>query len=214
MNKVIFGKKLGMSASYLGDSRVGVTKVALLPMTVSQLKSASVDGYPSAQVAFGTPGRSPKKALLGHLKKSGATAAFTREIPFAEDLEVGKLISPADVIQVGSVCLVQGTSKGKGFAGVVKRWNFAGGPRTHGQSDRLRAPGSIGQGTTPGRVYKGKHMAGRMGGDTVTVKGALVVSFDPQTNIAELSGPIPGSISSLVRLTVVSTKTIPGAQES
>lgn len=182
-----------MGEAYLGDTRRGVTQIQLSPMTVSQLKSVAKDGYTALQVGFGAP----KK----HTKRKVRT---NREIAFDESLEIGAVINPKDVISVGSVCDIQGTSKGKGFAGVVKRWNFAGGPRTHGQSDRLRAPGSIGQGTTPGRVHKGKKMAGRMGSDTVTVKQSIVVAFNESDNTVWVTGPVPGSRHSLVRLTVKS----------
>ena len=193
--KVIYGKKIGMGEAYLGDTRRGVTKIALYPMTVSQLKSVEKDGYAAMQVGFGAPKKHTKRKVNKN-----------REIVMAEGMEVGAVISPKDVVSVGSVCNIQGTSKGKGFAGVVKRWNFAGGPRTHGQSDRLRAPGSIGQGTTPGRVHKGKKMAGRMGSDTVTTKNALVVSFNESDNSVWVTGPVPGARHSLVKLTVVDQK--------
>ena len=191
MTNVIYGKKIMMGEAYIGDTRRGVTKIALYPMTVSQVKSADKDGYSAIQVGFGAPKKHTKRKV-----------SKNREIAFAEDLSVGSVINPKDVISVGTVCDIQGTSKGKGFAGVVKRWNFAGGPRTHGQSDRLRAPGSICQGTTPGRVHKGKKMAGRMGSDTVTVKKSQVVAFDESTGIIWVTGPVPGSRHSLVKLTV------------
>lgn len=184
-----------MGEAYIGDTRRGVTKIALYPMTVSQVKSAEKDGYQAIQVGFGAP----KKHTRRKVNKN-------REIAFTEGLEVGSVINPKDVVSVGSICDIQGTSKGKGFAGVVKRWNFAGGPRTHGQSDRLRAPGSIGQGTTPGRVHKGKKMAGRMGSDTVTIKKSMVVAFDESTNIVWVTGPVPGARHSLVRLAVTSNQ--------
>lgn len=195
MTKVIFGKKIEMGEAYLGDTRRGVTKIALSPMTVSQLKTIEKDGYAAIQVGFGAPNRHTKR-----------TVSKNREMLFEDGVELGKVINPKDVISVGSICNIQGTSKGKGFAGVVKRWNFAGGPRTHGQSDRLRAPGSIGQGTTPGRVHKGKKMAGRMGSDTVTVKKSIVVSFNEQDNTIWVTGPVPGARHSLVRLTVMDQK--------
>ena len=185
MTTVIYGKKISMSEAYLGDTRRGVTKIALYPMTISQLKTIEKDGYLATQVGFGK-----------HQK--------TRELPSENNSELGTVINPKDVVSVGSICNIQGTSKGKGFAGVVKRWNFAGGPKTHGQSDRLRAPGSIGQGTTPGRVHKGKKMPGRMGSDTVTVKQSLVVSFNELDNTIWVTGPVPGARHSLVKLTVIS----------
>lgn len=169
-----------MGEAYQGETRLGVTKIALLPMTVVRLKSQDRDGYLALQVEFD-----------GH----------KREIAF-EDKEAKAVINPADVVAVGQTCQITGVSKGKGRAGVVKKWGFAGGPRTHGQSDRLRRAGSIGQGTTPGRVYKGKHMSGRMGGVQVSVKNSTVVAFDPASNIAMVKGAVPGTIGSLIKLTI------------
>ncbi len=180
-----------MGEAFIGETRYGVTKIALHPMTVSQLKTVETDGYAAAQVGFGKPKKHTRR-----------TVSKNREIAETEGLELGQIIQPKDVISIGSLCNIQGTSKGKGFAGVVKRWNFAGGPRTHGQSDRLRAPGSIGQGTTPGRVHKGKKMAGHMGEDTVTVKNALVISFNESDNTIWVTGPVPGHRHSTVRLSV------------
>jgi len=177
-----------MSEAYLGDTRRDVTKIALYPMTISQLKTIEKDGYLATQVDFGK-----------HQK--------TRELPFVDNSELGAVINPKDVVSVGSVCNIQGTSKGKGFAGVVKRWNFAGGPKTHGQSDRLRAPGSIGQGTTPGRVHKGKKMPGRMGSDTITMKNSLVVAMNDDNTIW-VTGPVPGARHSLLKLSVMDQKDI------
>lgn len=193
--KIIYGKKIEMGEAYLGNTRFGVTKIALYPMTVSQLKTEDKDGYSSMQVGFSQPKKHTRRKV-----------GKNREITLIEGSQVGTVIAPKDVLGVGSICNIQGTSKGKGFAGVVKRYNFAGGPRTHGQSDRLRAPGSIGQGTTPGRVHKGKKMPGRMGGDTVTVKQSSVVLFDDSTNTIWVTGPVPGSRNSLVKLTVMDQK--------
>jgi len=109
-------------------------------------------------------------------------------------------IEPNDELAVGDKLKVSGTSKGKGFAGVVKRWHFAGGPRTHGQSDRERAPGSIGQTTTPGRVYKGKHMAGRLGGKQVTVKGLKILEIKPEEKLMIISGLVPGRKGGLLKI--------------
>lgn len=123
-------------------------------------------------------------------KKLGQTRIFTEE---GKQIPVSRILleSSAD-LAVGDKVKVTGTSKGKGFAGVVKRWGFAGGPRTRGQSDRERAPGSIGQTTTPGRVYKGKKMAGRMGGKRVTTKGLKVVEIKPEENLLIVKGLVPG----------------------
>ena len=186
MTTVIYGKKIGMGEAYLGVTRQAVTKIALFPMTVSQQKSLEKDGYTATQVSFG--------------KKS------KRELDGSAELALKSVIKPEEVVKLGLLCNIQGVSKGKGFSGVVKRWNFAGGPRTHGQSDRLRAPGSIGQGTTPGRVHKGKHMAGRMGGTNTTVKNSCIVAFDPSDNTAWVTGPVPGSRQTLVRLSITGSR--------
>ncbi len=182
MTKIVFGTKLGMTASYQGETRVAVTRLALLPMTISQLKSVEKDGYSAAQVIVG---------------------GKHREINYDEGMTLKSVINPTDIVAVGAAVKITATSKGKGRAGVVKKWGFAGGPRTHGQSDRLRRAGSIGQGTTPGRVYKGKHMAGHMGTATVTVKSSMVLSFDATTNIAFVKGAVPGHTGSLVKLTII-----------
>ncbi|MFQ5444683.1 MAG: 50S ribosomal protein L3 [Nitrospinales bacterium] len=147
------------------------------------------------QLGFGT--KRPKnisKPLTGHLKKSKSTPRFINEIRVTEEpkLKVGDTVKISDVFSVGDAVTAIGVSKGKGFAGAIKRWGFAAGPRTHGQSDRRRAPGSIGQGTTPGRVHKGKKMPGRMGTTQATVRNLKVVSIDEAKNILEVSGPIPG----------------------
>ena len=115
--------------------------------------------------------------------------------------KLGDVVKVDQVLKEGDTVKVTGISKAKGFAGVVKRHHFAGGPRTHGQSDRERAPGSIGQTTTPGRVYKGKRMAGRMGGRKVTVTGLKVMGVDAQKNLVVVSGLVPGLINSYLTLT-------------
>ncbi len=120
-----------------------------------------------------------------------------QEIPF----KVGQVLNADQVLQVGDVVKVQGTSKGRGFAGVVKRYGMAGGQKTRGQSDRARAVGSIGAGTTPGKVFKGKRMPGQLGDETVTVTNLTVVHLDKENNEVWLSGPIPGHINSIIRIT-------------
>jgi len=173
-----------MGEAYLGGTRRAVTKIILHPLTVKQIKEEGKDGYQSVQVTF--------------------AKNKTREIPFLSDLKPGDTLTPSMYIKPGTVVSIQGTTKGKGFAGVVKRYNFAGGFKTHGQSDRHRAPGSIGQGTTPGRVHKGKKMAGRMGSDTKSVKQSLVVFVSD--NEVWVTGPVPGHTGSLVTLTLTGEK--------
>lgn len=166
-----------MGEAYIGDNRKAVTRIKLYDMSVSQIKTQEKDGYQALQI-----------------KANGKS----HEIPMIEGVKVGDTIKALDGIETGTTFNVQGTTKGKGFAGVVKRHGFAGGFKTHGQSDRHRAPGSIGQGTTPGRVHKGKKMAGRMGGVTHTVKNAVLVAFDG--NDVYLTGPVPGNDGGTIKL--------------
>jgi large subunit ribosomal protein L3 len=206
MLNTLLGIKGKMSQTYVEGTRVAVTKLTVGPCIVTQVKTVEKDGYNALQLGFGL--RKPKnvpKPLRGHLQKvpQGETIKYLKEVRLDKkvNLGVGDKISISDIFKRGDRVTVTGTSKGKGFAGVVKRWGFAGGPKTHGQSDRLRAPGSIGQGTTPGRVYKGKKMAGRMGSKTVTVKNLIVVDVDEKKNELLLSGPVPGVSGGLLILT-------------
>jgi len=177
--------------------RIPVTYVQAGPCFIT-----GIDNDNRIQIGIGMK-KHITKAKEGHLKKAGLTQKlrFLRTIPaqsLTEDLKVGQEIKASDVFVEGDEVRVTGTSKGKGFAGVVKRHGFRGGPRTHGQSDRERAPGSIGQTTTPGRVYRGKRMAGRMGSDTVTLRGLKIVSVESETNVVKVKGLIPGGVGSLV----------------
>lgn len=210
MKNTFYATKIGMGEAYIGDTRSGVTRLKLFPMSVSQQKTEEKDGYSAIQVVFGSPKKKTNQAIGGHLKKSKTSGKYMREIRTTENFELGSVIS-TDLIQVGSVVDVAGVSKGKGMAGVMKRWNFAGGPRTHGQSDRSRAPGSIGQGTTPGRVYKGHKMASRMGGNNVTMKNSTVIAYDPSTAIVIVTGPVPGHVGTVVSLSLTNiTKVLVG----
>lgn len=198
MLNTLLGKKGTMGQTYVEDTRVPVTNIKVGPCVVTQVKHEDKDKYWAVQLGFDTKKLSRvNKPLKGHLKgaiKKDKAPRFLREVKVDEkpDFKIGDQVVVTDIFKPGDVVAVTGTSKGKGFAGVVKRWGFAGGPRTHGQSDRLRAPGSIGQGTTPGRVWKGKKMAGRMGSDQVTVKNLVVVSVEPEENTLAVSGPVPG----------------------
>ncbi|OGD69890.1 50S ribosomal protein L3 [Candidatus Collierbacteria bacterium RIFOXYA1_FULL_46_24] len=137
-------------------------------------------------------------------KKIGMREFYQGDTRFASTLiDLSAITDPlTELFPIGASCDLQGVSKGKGRAGVVKKWGFAGGPRTHGQSDRLRRAGSIGQGTTPGRVYKGKHMSGRMGSAHVTIKNSLILALDETKKILTVKGSVPGHTGSLIRLTV------------
>jgi large subunit ribosomal protein L3 len=180
--------------------RIPVTVVVAGPCWVTKITDGGT--YKSLQLAFGSA-KHILKAQEGHIKKAGLEIKprFLREIRVSEvpeTVKVGSELKVADVFAAGDKIMITGTSKGKGFAGVVKRHGFKGGPRTHGQSDRERAPGSIGQTTTPGRVYRGKRMAGRMGSDRVTVRGLEVVSIDSEKNIMQIKGLVPGSKNGLL----------------
>jgi len=187
-----------MSQAFEDGRRVPATEIKAGPCVVVQIKNNEKDGYWAVQLGFGEKHtRLINKPMQGHLRgvtKEKIAPRFLCEIRFDSEPEnkVGDVIKISDVFSKGDSVVVTGVSKGKGFAGVVKRWSFAGGPKTHGQSDRHRAPGSIGQGTTPGRVRKGKKMAGRMGGDRVTIKGLRVVGVDGENNILTVSGPVAG----------------------
>ncbi len=200
MTNTIYAKKIGMTESYVGDKRQSVTILEVMPMTVAHIKTVEKDGYAKAQVIFGETSKKATKSLAGHLKKSKTKGKYVREIEGVEGLEVGSVVNTGELLVAGTVVDVSGISKGKGIAGVVKRWNFAGGPRTHGQSDRLRRAGSIGQGTTPGRVYKGKKMSGRMGNDAVTIKNTFIVAYNPANSYLFVSGSVPGSNGNIVKL--------------
>lgn len=178
MIKTILGTKLGSSQKFTATGeRIPVTRIRTGPCWVAQIKNEAKDGYNALQLGLGD-----KKAPL-----------FISEVKFEQlpEIKPGQQINPSEIFKPGDEVRVTGWSKGKGFMGVVKRWHFKGGPRTHGQSDRERAPGSIGQTTTPGRVYKGKHMAGRTGGARVTASGLTVIGLTD--NILEIKGLIPGS---------------------
>jgi len=210
MVKTVLGSKGKMGQTYVSGTRVPVTCVSITPSVVTQVKTNEKDGYWGIQIGFGNRRiKSTSKPLQGHLKKTSTkefSPKFLREIRLEKEAEVavGDQIKASDIFKVGDKIAVSGTSKGKGFAGVVKRWHFAGGPKTHGQSDRQRAPGSIGTTTTPGRVLKGKRMAGRMGMDRVTIKNLHVISIDSEKNEMFVSGMVPGKFGDLLEITKIS----------
>jgi len=201
MVTALIGKKLGMSQLFSSDGEaIPVTVIQVGPCTITQIKSAENDGYSALQLGFGEkkPQRTTKP-LLGHFNKSGkGPFAFLREVRVDDtaDFELGQEIS-ADVFQVGEVVHVVGTSKGKGFAGTIKRWNFSRGPMSHGGMNK-RPPGSIGCSASPSRVIKGRKMPGRMGNRRVTFKGIKVVDVRPEQNIILLRGGVPGGRNGVV----------------
>ena len=193
MTQEIIGKKLGMSQIFGADGRLAaITAIEAGPCTVAQVKTTTRDGYNAVQLGFGEakrPRSSPRAPRPGV-----GRFQYLREFRQADTkgLKVGQKID-AGLFQTGDLVDVTGLSKGKGFAGVVKRHHFAGGPKTHGQSDRHRAPGSIGAGTSPGRVFKGTLMAGHMGNQRVTTRHLKVLQADPNRNLLLIRGAVPGS---------------------
>lgn len=193
----ILGKKVGMTSLYDGKGKViPCTVIEAGPCYVSQVKTVEKDGYAAYQVCFDEKRESrAAKPQVGHFKKAGLKPAY-RVIEFRKELIAGDLKAGdkigVDTFKEGEIIDVIGTSKGKGFAGVVKRHHFGGGSRTHGQSDRLRAPGSMGGSSDPSRTFKGQRMAGRMGGDQVTVKNLQVVKVIPDSNLLVVKGAVPG----------------------
>lgn len=187
-----------MIQDWVGLKRTPVTLIEAGPCVVTQVLENSI------QIGFGKKKlKNTSKPLQGHLKKTLSKTQASRWLCEVEkdenyDYKVGDKIKLSDIFSVGDVVSTTSVSKGKGFAGVMKRWDFGGGSRTHGQSDRQRAPGSIGQGTDPGRVRKGKKMAGRMGGIKNTIKNLKIVSIDETQNIVGVSGPVAGSPGSFV----------------
>ena len=198
MTEGIIGKKLGMTQVFGGGGKAeAVTAIEAGPCTVAQVKTAAKDGYDAAQLGFGEVKRR-KPGRRGRAKESTSFKYF-REfgIDDIQAIEAGQKID-VSLFKAGDLVNVTGVSKGKGFAGTVKRHHFAGGPKTHGQSDRHRAPGSIGSTTTPGRVLKGMRMAGHMGNQRVTVCNLEVFEADPARNLLLLKGSVPGTRNSLL----------------
>jgi large subunit ribosomal protein L3 len=194
------GKKIGMTQIFREDGRVvPVTVIQAGPCVVTQVKTTETDGYEAVQLGYGDVKRR-NKPLSGHLKDS-RLSRYLREVGADDtsEFQVGQTVG-VDIFQPGEKVDIIGRSKGRGFAGVMKRWGFGGGPRTHGQSDRARAPGSIGGGTTPGKVYKGLKMGGHMGNRRITVKGLEIIEVDTERNLLLVKGGIPGAPNSLVQI--------------
>lgn len=200
--KGIIGKKVGMTSVFESNGKqVSCTIIEAGPCVVTQKKTVETDGYEALQIAFGErKEKNTPKALLNHFAKAEtAPKAVVKEIRNSSiDKQVGESIT-VDIFKEGEKVNVIGTSKGKGFQGVVKRHGFAGvGEASHGQHDRQRAPGSIGGSSYPSRVFKGMRMAGRMGGDSVKVKALRVVKIFPEQNYILISGSVPGHNGSIV----------------
>lgn len=198
----LIGKKIDQTQGFLENgTRVPLSIISVGGNVVSQIKISDKEGYNAVQLGFGSF-KKISKPMKGHIKRAGLKTSprFFREIRADEapNLELGSSIAATEIFEPGDIVDITGTSKGKGYAGVVKRHGFAGGPRTHGQSDRERAPGSIGQTTTPGRVYKGKRMAGRMGNEKITIKNLEVL--DVREDVVLVRGLIPGVKGAMVTI--------------
>src|SRR4030042_1865849 len=190
MIKGTIGRKIGMMQLFRDDGEVVVTAIEAGPCFVTQVKTEAKDGYNAVQLGFGESKRL-NSAEKGHLKNVGLLGHL-REVAVDDvaAVQVGQKLD-VDMFKAGDIIDVIGTSKGKGFAGGVKRYHFRGGPKTHGQSDRNRAPGSRGSGTTPGRVFKGSRGPGHMGNERVTVHNLKVVLVDPDRNLLGIRGALP-----------------------
>lgn len=201
MVKGLIGKKIGMTQIFDENGlAIPVTVIEAGPCYVTQVRLPEKDGYSAVQLGFGeTKQKRLTGGQLGHLKRNSlAPLKYLREFRVKNpDVQEGDQVTVA-VFNVGEKVDVVGTSKGKGFAGAVKRYHFRGGPRTHGQSDRERAPGSRGAGTTPGRVYKGSRGPGHMGNDRVTSQSLRVVLVDAERNLIGVGGSVPGARGGLV----------------
>ncbi len=216
MMAFVLGQKITQSQRFdEKNHRYNTTHLEAANCYVTQLKTKTVDGYWGVQLGISTRStQNITKSQLGKTKKAGITTplSFFKEIRLSDKLTptlveeegkqgikvgdrvyfIGMLLAPNNLFQAGDLVQVTAQSKGKGFAGVMKRHGFAGGPATHGQSDRARAPGSIGSRTIPGRVFKGKKMAGRMGNDQITIKGLTIVEATENTIV--IRGLVPGGI--------------------
>ncbi|MEI6042990.1 MAG: 50S ribosomal protein L3 [Chloroflexota bacterium] len=223
----ILGKKLGMTQIFDERGRViPVTVVEAGPCRITQVRTQERDGYEAVQLGFEEsrrlkqPQKGHQKELLRKEKINGHSQEFglkyLREVATTDvtSTKVGDTIKAGDIFKAGDVVDVTGTSKGKGFAGVMKRHNFKGGPKTHGQSDRRRAPGSIGSGTTPGRVVKGLRMAGHMGNERVTTQNLKVVRIEPEKNLILIKGAVPGATNGLVLIRKAVKRTTDRSAES
>lgn len=199
--KFISGKKMSMTQLWIGDTVMAVTPVLAGPCTVTQVKTKDKDGYEALQLAYGArKEKNIKKPQLGHFKKANVKPAAVREFRLADasKYSVGDVVT-VSTFSVGDKINVTGTSKGKGFQGVVKRHKFAGFRATHGNKDQERMPGSIGA-KGPAHVFKGTRMAGRTGGERVTTTNLEVMAIDEERGIIFVKGAVPGAVNGLVMI--------------
>jgi len=197
----LIGKKIGMTSIFDENGKnIPCTVIQAGPCVVTQVRTKEVDGYEALQLGFDDKAeKQSTKALNGHFKKAGTTAKrrVVEFQGFEQDLKLGDQIL-VDHFEEGEFVDVSGTSKGKGFQGVVKRHGFAGSERTHGQQSMNRAPGSVGAASYPARIFKGMRMGGRMGGDTVKVQNLRVLKVVKDKNLIVVKGAVPGHKNSYV----------------
>lgn len=201
----IIGKKIGMTSVFQDGKNLACTVIYAEPCVVTQIRSEDKDGYRAVQLGTGAKKeKNVPKALLGHFKKANTEPKrkLVEFRDFDQEVELGQSVSLQDIFEEGEFVDVTGKSKGKGFQGVVKRYNFKGvGDSTHGQHNRQRHPGSIGACSYPARVFKGMRMGGRMGNDRVKIDNLKVLKIYPEKNILLLSGSVPGAKNSFVTIT-------------
>ena len=202
----LIGKKIGMTSVFGADGKnIPCTVIEAGPCVVTQIRTVENDGYAAVQLAYDEMSEKHASApLMGHFKKAGTTPKrklVEFKADFAQELKLGDVLTVADVFANTAYVDVTGTSKGKGFQGVVKRHGFAGvGGQTHGQHNRLRHPGSLGASSWPSRVFKGMRMAGQMGNERVKIFNLEVVKIIPENNLIVLKGSVPGAKGSYVIL--------------
>lgn len=205
--KALLAQKVGMTQVFdAAGKRSGVTVLQAGPCVITQLKSAETDGYAAMQIGFGEA-KKPGKSQAGHLKKAGKNSKHLAEVR-TEETPTGKVgdALTVDQFKVGENVTIQGISKGKGFAGTIKRHNHHTGPKTHG-SHNYRAPGSIGAGY-PQHVFKGIKMAGHMGHETVTIKNQAIVMIDATNNLIAIEGSVPGPKRGIVMIKGFNTEEV------
>jgi large subunit ribosomal protein L3 len=193
----IIGKKLGMTQLFKDNGKLeAVTAIEAGPCAITQVKTDGRDGYSAVQLGFGTARKSDSaKKKLDEVQQFKHLREFQLDNP--DGVKVGDKVD-VSLFKAGDLVDIIGISKGKGFAGVVKRHHFRGGPKTHGQSDRTRHPGAIGSTTYPGRVWKGLRMAGHMGSEQVTIRNLEVFQANPEKNLLLVRGAVPGARNGLV----------------
>lgn len=199
MTVELYGTKVGMTRVYDGENAVPVTVIECQPNEVVEVKTADKHGYAALKVAVGPKRRKPSKAIAGEFTKAKVAARrFLREIPVVDGAQVGGQVTVA-ALTAGKMVSVTGVIKGRGFTGVMKRWNFSGHKASHGTMGH-RGPGSIGCRMDPGRVFKNKKMAGHWGDEQVTISNLKIVSIDPESHLVVVKGAIPGPNGGLVAI--------------